>query len=151
MIYVRVIDLATMSMVGGSGIVESKIPLWGSDGTSVSQGNTIGYYLKDGSSSSTNTASVIFTLSSNWPSSLKYAFEATIWTSNSSYIAEVSLYDVTLGQSVSSLVTSTSTTSTVVRSGQFILTPGHGYAISVVCGGSATMYICDASLIVFPQ
>jgi Flp pilus assembly protein TadG len=95
----------------------------------------------------------LHTLNATWNPNNKYAFEASLQVT-SPYTVYANLYDITAGAAVSgSQISTTSTTFTVVRSGQFTLIPGHQYGISLWSNsGSGTMvYLTDASLIVFPS
>lgn len=95
----------------------------------------------------TGSAARLLTLSSNWPSSTIFAFEVTSYNGvgSASYI---DLYDVTSATSIVQISTG-STTATVIRSGQFTLTPGHVYAVSLRSSSGGNAYITDSSLIVF--
>lgn len=152
----RVIDLSTLSLAGGSGIAENKIGLWWADGTSMNTSATNQYnFLQDGSTSTTTattgSAVKLFTLSPNWPANLKYAFEATISTYSASYVIQCYLYDISNSSVVQNVYTS-ATTPTVVRSGQFTLTPNHVYGVMFypASGATGNVYIEDASLVIFP-
>lgn len=159
----RVIDLSTLSLTGGSGMMESKIPIWWSDGTNVPVNNASGdtiagsYLLMDGSlnlaSSTTTNGAGLFTLSSNWLSNTQYALEYTIWTNTNSNTAYAELWDITSGSAVTtSQVSTTSTSATIVRSGKMSLILGHSYGVTIYVSISAdSVYMTDASLIVFPQ
>jgi hypothetical protein len=148
-------DLAQLSLTKvPSRVTELYIPLWVADGTTVSiSGGAAGgaaTFLQDGGTTgSSGSAGRLHTLNSNWPTTTKFAFEATIYVAGS-YTAYATLWDITSNsQVVSSQISTTSTTATVVRSGQFVLIPGHVYGVSVWCP-SSSMYISDAHLIVFP-
>lgn len=155
-------DLAQLSLAKGAGssVTEMYIPLWVADGTTVNTTDTTGkYFLADGTSSTFNTGGnpnnfsqvKLHTLNSSWSASTKFAFETTLYASNSSYPAYAGLYDISAGSLVaSSVVNTTATTATVLRSGQFTLTPGHIYGVSVYTQGGGTANYVDASLIVFP-
>lgn len=153
----RYYDLATSSMVGGSGIAEAKIPLWWADGATQSQttGTAGTQFLDDGYGLNTLTDSraKLYTLNANWSANQKYAFEATLKNGGGgSYTAYAALWDFTPNSLVSiSQISITSTTLTVARSGLFTLIPGHQYGVTAwSSSGSASVAICDASLIVFP-
>lgn len=143
----------------GSSVVEEYIPLWFSDGTTVSSNSPTFYLIGDGANSTYSQTSgsspvKLFTVNSNWNPSQKYAFEATIYSSSSSYTAYASLFDVTTStatQVSGTAVNTTNTTMTVIRSGQFTLTPGHIYGVGIANSPSGITYICDASLVVFGQ
>jgi hypothetical protein len=143
--------------------VETYTTLWSADGTTTQGAFNVsyaqsagGYYVCDsigiGNVAYTDSRAQIFTLSSNAKSTQKYAFETTVYINSSSYTLNVALWDMTSNALVSSSqVTTTATTATVVRSGQFTLTPGHIYGVTIWCPtSSATGYLSDASLITFP-
>lgn len=139
-------------------IAEEKIVLWSADGTYTSGGNSSAgaNFISDGSTSLANVtgASVarLHTLNSAWPSTQKFAFEATIWSSSTSGTGYAALWDMTTNaQVIGSQVSCATNTATVVRSGQFTLTPGHVYGVSIwIASPASTVYLSDASLIVFP-
>jgi hypothetical protein len=153
-------DVANISLVKTGNLAEMYIPLWyysigyiGSQGTQPS-----GYYVSKGQTivSGYGTSIVkLHTLSSNWSSSQKFALEASIYLNYwGGYPAYAELWDMTTNTAVTSSQISASVTSasaTVVRSGQFTLTPGHIYGIALwVSGGSGyTAYLTKASLIAF--
>lgn len=148
----------TSLVKSGSGIVEEYIPIYLADGNAATLNTTTTtYYLVDGGTTQANgsTSNVkTLILSSTWPPSQKFALEATIWTYASNVTGTYSLYDLTSTPTIvsGSTVTISSTTATVVRSGQFTLTPGHSYGIGFYSNTSGYQaYICDASLIVFGQ
>lgn len=155
----KFVDLAILSMVGGSGIAEAKTPLWWADGTSIATLTNINAagenFLSDGSTtlatSLATPSTKLFTLSSGWLSSQKFALEGTYWCGNSSYTAYLSLWDATSNlQVTTSQVSTTLTTASVIRSGQFTLTPGHIYAVTPWSSATTGVAVVDASLIVFP-
>lgn len=151
--------LSQTSLVNNGGKpVEYPIPLWVADGQAAQWncGTEGSCFLADGTNSpqsnTTGSNTRLFTLNSNWSPSQKYAFEATIYV-QSGYTAYAELYDVTSSTYITaSRISSTSTTATVVRSGQFTLTPGHVYAVTFWGPNQSSIYeyISDASLIVFP-
>jgi hypothetical protein len=149
------VDLAAYSLAKGNGTTppEIYIPLWWYSGAVVSTNtnqstNLVGKGLTSLTSSSNKN---LHTLNSNWSSTQKYAFEATLYASSGA-ICWAQLWDITSNAAVSASQISTSnTTATVIRSGQFTLTPGHIYGINLYTGNSANVYLTDASLIVFPS
>ncbi|UNO48062.1 hypothetical protein [Alicyclobacillus acidoterrestris] len=151
----RYIDLATMSMTPGSGIAETKIPLWWADGTTVSNtssGNALGDGAGLNSDSPATSNQSLFTLSSNWPLQMQFALETTVRSSSTSYTASANLIDMSNSETAisGSQVSTTSTTLTVIRSGKFNLTPGHTYGVAGSSNGGSVVF-SDASLIIFPQ
>lgn len=136
--------------------------LWCADGTSLSatqdsSHNAAGLvFLIDGGSfgASSSSSSRIFTLSSNWSTTIKFAIEATMESQSSSYQANSALWDFTAGTIISgSTIISISSSFSTIRSSQFALIPGHTYGVTFWVGsGGTSSYIaniCDASLIVF--
>lgn len=141
---------------GGTNPPEMYIPLWWYSGssvnTSLTSSNTSIFLMKAslGFGSTASTASKLHTLNSNWLTTQKFAFEASMYGS-ASITAFASLYDITSGTVVTSVSTNSSSF-TIVRSGQFTLTPGHVYGVQFYSGTSGSfVYLTDASLIVFPQ
>lgn len=135
-------------------------PLWWYSGLVSSPNNTSTQgtvFISKGSTSSTSSYSsssaLLCTINSNWSTSVKYAFEAAIRCSSSSGTAYAALFDITAGSIVStSQISTTSTTSTVIRSSSFTLIPSHSYAITTWSSVSSySVLITDASLIIFPQ
>ncbi len=116
---------------------------------------TPGYYFLQKGGIGLNGVSVpasnLITLSASWPMTTKYAFEVALTTTSSAMIAYAALWDITAGTIVgASQVSTTSTTFTVLRSGQFTLVSGHTYGVTL--WGSTTSYVSDAtdaSLIVY--
>lgn len=156
----RVIDLSTLSLVGGSGIAEAKIPLWWADGTywAQAQSNPGQACLGDGSTNMYSPASsgptCLIQIPSNTLTGTQFAFESTIeaYTSNTSVLAEI--WDMTSNTGVTASQISTTTTAfSVIRSGKFTLTLGHWYGVTLWDNPASgtNMYISDASLIVFPS
>jgi hypothetical protein len=154
-----VCDLNAISLAQGTGSPpEIYIPLWWYSGSysSMSAGSaSAGSQFVRRSTTTTNTTqNPLHTLNTNWGANTKYAFEAAIQTTSSSVTAYAALWDVTSNSLVSASQISTTSYGifSVVRSGQFTLTPGHSYAITLWAsvGGTYT-YLTDASLIVFPS
>lgn len=149
----QTISLSQLSMVGGSGIEEAKVPLWWADGTDVYSGWTTSGsgFLEDGVNGMSGTATPLFTLSSGWPINLQFAFETSFYTTYSGYAAYVALWDVTSASIVSiSQVSTTSSTEIVLRSNKFTLVPGHSYDVTLwIANSSYNCRLSDASLIVF--
>lgn len=155
----RVIDLSTLSMVDGSGIAETKIPLWWADGTSSADNSVTAWlYLVDGSTSFTlsppNISGVLHTLSSNWSQTQKYALEVTMWVGSSGATLTAGIFQnpTSNGGTMIGSVSTGATSATVLRSSQFTLTPSSPLGVAVQINNSGVeLYISDASLIVFPQ
>jgi hypothetical protein len=103
-----------------------------------------------GQGTASSTATHLHTLNANWSVTTKYAFECVLWVSSGTLNAE--LWDFTAGSAVSgSQISTTSTTATVIRSGQFTLMPGHVYGITFWASASnITINLTDASIIIFP-
>lgn len=143
-----------VTLGGGSGIAEEYIPLWvHSSGTASTTVTGIGAYLQKGSTATVtaNTGSAIklHTLNSNWSARQKFVFEVSVYTNNASYTAEAYLYDITTSSGVSgTIINTTSTTATVLRSGSFTLVPGHVYAVLIDTNNSSgTAYLTKAHLV----
>jgi hypothetical protein len=119
-----------------------------SAGTLIDKGAQMGVH----ASASATSANKLHTLNSAWAANTKYSFEATIYGSGAA-TTSAALWDITANAIVSgSTISTTSTTATVVRSGQFTLTPGHIYGVTGwISNGSYYVSITDASLIVFPS
>lgn len=161
------IDTATLSLAnpGATKPVEIYVPLWFSNGTTTNAPTSTvdGGALIDGSAGLTSTGGTsfsvsnqLYTLSSKWLASAKFAFEACICnnTGVGNPTAYCRLYDITASTPVTASQVSmsgTSTNMTVLRSGQFTLTPGHVYAVTIwSSNASYAANISDASLIIFP-
>lgn len=141
-------SITRFSLQSGNRLKEAYIPLWvysssyddagagGIAGGVVVQKGTTNVNTPSGS-----TATIMHTLNSNWPSSQKFAFEASFNLSSSGGTAYLCLYDITAGAVIgASQISTTSTTATLIRSGSFTLTPGHEYAVSLWTNSSA--YSC---------
>lgn len=147
-------SLSSIGLANPSGntLKEAYIPLWmyssgGATDASASSGLS---WLQKGSTGTTTTSSSsairLFTLSSNWSSSQKFAFESSLYT-NVSNAAQAQLWDFTSSQAVlGSSVSTTSTTMTLIRSGLFTLVPSHVYGINA-WNGSGTTFISKAYLV----
>jgi hypothetical protein len=99
---------------------------------------------------SATTATQLHTLNVNWSPSQKFAFECSLFGSASTYTSYAGLWDFTAGSVVSaSQVSTTSTTATLVRSGQFTLIPGHVYGVTVWVSATGTLHVSKAHLVAF--
>lgn len=148
-------DLQLASLQPPASFPELYYPIWIYSGgaAGVSNGGTT-YYLQKGSTSVNSNANPLFTISANAKPNQKYAIEATVWGSTtSSPSPSLGLWDVTANTWVTTtLISSSSTSATVLRSAQITLTPGHSYALAPFSGTTSnTVYVTDASLIVFPS
>lgn len=155
MIIIQYYSLSQTSLKLPPTIVEYPIPLWFADGTAQGDNSTTSgvHWIKDGSSGgmgiSITSETKLHALNSNWASSQKFAFEATLYVSSSG-TAYTALWDMTSNSIVSSSqLSTTSATATVLRSGQFTLTLGHIYGVTLWNLSAGYSNICDASLIVF--
>jgi hypothetical protein len=155
------IDTTSLSLNGGVKSVEVYVPLWwasgstgsntqttsaGSGSSMIADGGTVTY----GPTGYTPTQ--LFTLSSKSPFSTNFAFEAT-FNCGTSNTGNVALWDITSNTIVSGSQVSLSnvTAKTIVRSGTFTLIPSHVYGVTIwQTSQTATTYVCDASLIIFP-
>lgn len=151
-------NLALASLLPPASFPELYQELWWYSGGNTAIGNagSAGNAIQKGSGSSlpsfSSSQTHLFTLGSNWNVSQQCAFEATLWTSGA-YTCNAELWDITAGSVVSgSAISTTSTSAIVVRSGKFTLIPSHSYGITYwsVTGSGTTVYLTDASLIVFP-
>lgn len=134
-------SLSSISLANPNGntLKESKIPLWVySSGTAILSGGaqSLGtYWIRKGTTSPSfpiDSTMKLITLSSSWSVSQKFAFEASFYNGTSGDTAQVELWDTTLNTAVaSSLVSTTSNTATLIRSGSFTLTPGHSYGVTI--------------------
>jgi hypothetical protein len=134
-----------------TGITELYIPLWiystsaaawktASSGTAFLQKGTINGYAQV----------ALHRLNSGWSPLQTFAFEASMYSSNSSSTAYLALWDVTSNSLVSaSQLSTTNTTPTLLRSGQFTLTPGHSYGVTIWASGSYNCNVTKAHLIAF--
>jgi hypothetical protein len=144
-------DLAQLSISKGfgSGATEIYIPLWMSDGTVVNNNQSTApgvTWLLDGNNAGANK---LHTLSAKWPATQAFAFEITMYSGSG--VVYAGLWDWTTNSLVSaSQVSTTNTSATVIRSGKFMLIPGHQYGVTVWSGGAWYGYLSDASLVVFP-
>jgi hypothetical protein len=151
----QTIDLIQQSLVKGTGAPpEIYIPLWWYSGGIVSTSSVTSLgskFLIKGSTTTNTFLNVLHTLNASWPSSTKFAFEIAIYCNAG--VARAELWDMTSNTAViGSAVSTGATTATVIRSGQFNLTPGHNYGVTISNDFSAdTVNVCDASLIVFPS
>lgn len=146
---------------GGSGVAtlppELYEELWWYSGSYTSATYTLsGQFFVNKGSVSTGTSisspnANLLTLNSNWSANQKYAFEASLQIGT--YIAYAALWDITSGTIItSSQISIANSNFKVVRSGQFTLTPGHAYGITIWCSNtSSSALLTDASLIIFPQ
>jgi hypothetical protein len=130
-------------------VVEQKYPLWVySSGTASSTATSAPYLLQKGTTSLSGSATGIYTLRSTWSSSQKYALDVSLSNTNSGYTSYAALWDTTSGTIVSaSQVSTTSTTSTLLRSGSFTLTPGHSYNVSIWTTSGGVALISKAYLV----
>lgn len=154
-------DLNAISLVKGTGSPpEIYIPLWWHSGSSAvvynvtTQGSS---FIVKGSATPTTSVSAtqakLHTLNSGWPSTTKFAFEVSLSGQSTPTTYYAALWDMTSNALINgSTVSISSTTATVLRSGQFTLTPGHVYGVTGwASAGGLNEYITDASLIVFPS
>lgn len=115
-------------------------------------GTTPLFFVDGGSNSAYANNAVLHTFSSKWTSSVKVAFEATIWSTGTTVYS--ALYDASTSSGTlisGSTVSTTATTATVIRSSQFTITSGKPLAVAWYGSSSGQdYYICDASLIIFP-
>lgn len=132
-------DLAQTSLVKSpSSLQETYIPLWVCSNEFIGTGTERVIYISKGIGT-TGTASVpvnLFTLSSSWSSSQKFAFEASI-LAGTGYNASASLYDLA-GFTVVSIAT-VSTAFTVIRSNTFTLISGHSYGVSIYSASGSVL------------
>lgn len=139
-----------------SSITEMYIPLWVySSGSANATLSTPSSSLLQKGSTNTNSpsqnATKLHTLNSSWTANQKFAFEVSIWNGSSSFTTYAALWDITAGAIVSSSQISTSsTTATLIRSGQFTLTPGHSYGVALwTSSSSGPAYLTKAHLVAF--
>lgn len=137
-----------------SSMTEMYIPLWVySSGTSSTTSVSVVYLQKGTTTAATGVTSAVnlHTLNSSWPSTQKFAFEAALYSSSASGTAYVTLRDMTAnGPVVSSQLSTTSTTSNVLRSSQFTLTPGHVYGVTISSSSASyAAYVSKAHLVAF--
>lgn len=145
-------DLANTSLVKTGSLTEMYIPLWVySGGSAAIINSTYAYLIKGGTGSTGGIASSnkFHTLSTNWLTSQSFSFEASIYSSTATP-ASATIWDMTSNIQVSnSTISTSSTTATLIRSGQFTLIPGHAYGIALKSDGTATAHLTKASLIAF--
>jgi hypothetical protein len=138
-----------------SGITELYIPLWVySNSGGNATGNFAGslFLVKGGTNGPfSNSGAKLHTLNANWSPTQKFALEVSIYSSNSAGTAYAELWDMTSNSGlVASQISTTSTTATLLRSGQFTLTPGHAYGVTLWNSSSSySTYITKAHLIAF--
>lgn len=149
---------SNLSLVkSANGMTELYIPLWVYSSGTVSTTLTASTFnmLTKGSTSVTSGSTVptsnavkLHSLSSNWSTSQKFALEVSIYISSAASVG-VQLVDITAGSSViGASVASTSTTATLLRSGQFTLIPGHQYGVTLyTTNASYTAYLTKAHLV----
>lgn len=138
---------------------EIYIPLWwyssaaansdsGSSGASSTHLVAKGFTAANISSASSST--FLYTFNAKWPATTKFALEATIYV-QSTQTVYAGLWDITANTLVAaSQISNTTTTPTVVRSGQFTLTPGHVYGVALwTNNASYYVYITDISLVAY--
>lgn len=152
-------SVAQASLAPPASVPERYIELWWYSGNAFQPGGQTtasgSYLVAKGTTSSYGTYSTanakLYTVNSSWPTTTKFAFEAAL-NATGATTTYACLWDCTSNTQVSGTTISlaSSSTYTVVRSGQFTLTPGHSYGIAIWnTNGSYGVYITDASLIVF--
>ena len=135
-------------------IAEEYIPLWvySSGTTADASATTTAYLRKSGVSTSTTTSAVnqLHTLSINWASNQKFAFEVSAYSNGASYTAYIGLYDLTGTPTLvtGSQVSTNATTAILLRSGSFTLIPGHVYGVGMYSNsGSGEPILTKAHLV----
>jgi hypothetical protein len=138
-----------------NGMTEIYYPLWVySSGTAsttqtawsngcLQKGNTVVAAYNSG------TAVKLYILNSNWSSSQKFAFEASIYGANTSATYYASLWDATTNTVLpATQISTTATTATLLRSSSFTLTPGHIYGVAIyTSNASYSVYLAKAHLV----
>lgn len=137
----------------GAALKERYIPLWVySSGATGANANSPAYAQKGFSAgvSSPNTSQAkLHTLSNQWSASQTFVLEVSL-SSYRGYTVYAALYDITTNAVVSgSMVSTTSTTAILLRSGSVTLVPGHVYGVQFYCTdtNNGNAYLTKAHLV----